>query len=154
GALPGGEVLCHAQLDGDTWQAAGNAGFPALVALEFARAPDGTPHALLSLRCQPEPAHRAHFRTPLSAALPHLRREPVDRLHAAAALLAAGRAALEPVALRPAPWLELVRTQRHDGHAFRPRELRFGDQRIDDEDAALLARCDGRTAGDAVRDAE
>ena len=148
GALPGGEALCHLQLDGELWQAAEEAGFAALVALEFARAPDGTPHALLSLRSDPSPPHRARFRTPLGAALPHLRRELTDRLHGAAALAASSPALSDDVILRPAPWLRLVRGEQHDGHAFRPRELRFGDQAIDAEDAALLAICDGRRAGE------
>lgn len=156
-ALPGGEVLLHSQLTPSLWELAGElgaAGAGAAVALEFAHAPDGTPHALLSLRAASGPPHRARFRVPLSPVLPHLRRELCDRLHAAAALAADAEALPEDAVLRPAPWLLLQRGEQHDGHAFRVRHLRFGDLALDGEAAALLARADGRSVADLAPSAD
>ncbi len=86
--------------------------------------------------------------------LPHLRREPCDRLHAAAALAATGEALPGDAVLRPAPWLLLSRGEQHDGHAFRPRHLRFGDVNLDGEAAALLARADGRSVAELAPSAD
>ena len=144
-----GEALCHTQLTPSVEAAIDAAGFPRALSLVFADAPDGTPHALTSLRSG-VPHPRARLRTPLSPALPHLRRELFDRLHATRDLLAAGE--LEFAVLRPAPWLAMVHTAVHDGATFRPRDLRFGAQRIDDADARLLAACDGRPLGIAAAD--
>ena len=155
-AQPGGEALCHVQLTEPIWEAAARGPRSSLVALEFAHAPDGTPHALLALHAnsmaETAAPHRARFRVPLGPALPHLRREIVDRLHAAAALLGAEPAQLEEAVVRPAPWLQLVRSEQHDGHTFRARELRFGGALLDEDDAALLGRCDGRRTSEVARD--
>lgn len=146
---PGGEALCHTQLTDGIWSAVMASGFGEAVALQFATAPDGTPHALISLR-QGGPATFARFRTPLGPALPHLSREPLDRLHQAAALVTADPASFAAATLRPAPWLALLRTAVHDGHGFRDRSLHLGANRLEPGDLGLLERCDGRAVGEAA----
>lgn len=148
----GAEVLCHTQLDEPLWELAAMARFSSVLALEFARSPEGIPHALLSLRAGVDPCPPARLRTPLGPLLPHLHRELLDRLHATQALLAHGD--LSPAPLRPAPWLALTRLEQHDGHAFRPRALRFGEAVLLPADEQLLRRCDGRAAGEVAVDGE
>jgi hypothetical protein len=38
----------------------------------------------------------------------------------------------------------------HDGAAFRVRDLRLGAHRLDDDDLALLHKCDGRSLDEAL----
>lgn len=153
---PGGEALCHVQLTPAVKWSILRAGFSRVIELHFASATDGTPHALVSLR-DGEPGYLAPVRVPLAppyGSLGHLAREPLDRLHAAQELLASGDAAIAAAPLRPAPWLELLRAARHDGAAFRPREVRLGLHRLDEEELATLERCDGRPFGEAVEAAK
>lgn len=144
----GGEALCHAQLTPAIEAASASAGFSAGLALHFADAVDGTPHALISLRRDLTHAWR-RLRVPLGPALPHLRRELLDRLHAAQELLERG-AALETIPLRPAPWLELARCWLAQGTGFRLREQRFGALTVDDEDVRLLERCQAGLAASSA----
>ncbi len=148
----GGEALCHAQLTLGVAAAAAGAGFPRRIEVHFADAPDGTPHALASLRSDGAPAYR-RFRVPLGPACPHLHRELIDRLHAAADLAAASDEALAAATVRPPPWLSLTRTAVHDGAAFRERDLRFGAHRLDADELALLEACDGRPVAALAADA-
>ena len=130
---PDGEALLHAQLT-PALQAAltGLATRAAVLSLRFASAPDGTPHALTSIR-RALPPERRELAVPLGPLCPHLRRELFDAYHAPRAL---GPDAT-PL---PAPWLEL-RTTRQLGGSYRA--IRFGAIAIDDEDVKLLERLTG-----------
>ena len=142
---PGGEILCHAQLSPAVEAAIARSPLPGRLRLHFATAVDGTAHGLSWLH--PGAIDAGRRRVALGPACPHLRRELLDRLAATAELLAAGGETLLRAALRPAPWLTLHRDLVHDGHAFRPREARLGDHRLDDDELALLERCDGHPFG-------
>jgi methylase of polypeptide subunit release factors len=131
---PGGEALLHAQLTPALDEALASLD-RATVSLLFAEAPDGTPHALTSIR--PGRGRRV-VRTPLSPLLLHLRRELLDAYHAPTALAPD----VTPVA---APWL-LLREDRQLGGGWR--ETRFGAAPIDDADRALLESLDGKTLAD------
>jgi methylase of polypeptide subunit release factors len=140
---PDGEALLHAQLTPALEEAlaALSAQGRATVSLPFAEAPDGTPHALTSIR--PGRGRRVLL-TPLTSLLPHLRRELLDAAHAPTAL--------SPDATPlPAPWL-VLRDERQLGGRWR--ETHFGAARIDDEDRALLEALDGRALGELSVDEE
>ena len=150
----GGEALLHVQLTDAVDEAAAASGFPRRLALHFADAPDGTPHALLSLaNAGPPGASRA--RIPLGPACPHLGRELLDRLHATRDV-ASARYLRPPLfrsaVLRPPPWLELTRIEVHDGSAFRQRAVRLGLARLDGEELALVEACDGRPVAELATD--
>jgi SAM-dependent methyltransferase len=149
-----GEALCHVQLTSAITDAVRNSGFARAIELHFADAADGTPHALVSLRGGEavryggSVRYNGRVRVPIGPALPTLRREALDRLHATAEVLAGDDATLRAAVLRPPPWLLLTRTATHDGGGFRPRALRFGRASIEPEDLALLESCDGRPLGE------
>ena len=132
---PAGEILLHSQLSEAVARAIAGVPDSRSLTLRFATSPDGTPHALVSIR-RGAPRYHADLAVPLGEALPHLGRELLDRLHATQAALAEGT--LDAAALRPAPWLSLVQSSAHDGHAFRPRPVRFGAFVLDEEERALL----------------
>ena len=145
------EVLCHTQLAPVVEQAATRVPLPLGLTVRFAHALDGTPHALISLRAAADPAVvRSSVRVPLGPALPHLHRELIDRLHATQVLLLDDEA-LRAAVLRPAPWLALETSALHDGAAFRPRDLRLGDERLEPMDLDLLERCNGGSLGSTTR---
>jgi SAM-dependent methyltransferase len=128
---PDGEALLHAQLTPAVDAAL--AALPrATVSLTFAEAPDGTPHALHSLR---KGAGRRAIATPLGPLLPHLRRELLDAYHAPRTLAPDAT----PLA---APWL-VLRDERQLGGRWRAQ--RFGAAAIDDADRALLESLDGKS---------
>jgi hypothetical protein len=93
-------------------------------------------------------------RTPLGPALPHLAREPLERIGQTRDLLAAGGETLGAAVLRPAPWLLLTRAATHDGARFREREVRLGAARLGVEELALIERCDGRTVAELEAEPE
>jgi hypothetical protein len=126
-------------------------GFPRALELHFADASDGTPHALVCLEAAGRQAW-SRVRAPIGAALPHLRRELVERLQATRDLLGDGDEALAAAVLRPAPWLALQQVAVHDGARFREREVRFGAARLSPEERQLLERCDGRKVAEAAPD--
>jgi SAM-dependent methyltransferase len=132
----GGEALLHAQLtpavDGALLALAARAHVLSLV---FARAPDGTPHALTQVRTDRAPAHR-RVELPLGPYAPHLAREMLDAL--VLPIMLAPDAT--PV---PAPWLEL-RESRRLSPAAPDLRLRFGVHTIDTMERDLLLRLDGR----------
>lgn len=141
-----GEALLHAQLTPAVDEAAFASGYPRRLAIHFADAPDGTPHALLSLGASGAPG-ASRVRVPLGEACPHLRRELVERLHVTRDLAAARflrPQSFREAVLRPPPWLELTRQEVHDGRSFRPRATRLGAVRLDGEELGLVERCDGR----------
>jgi hypothetical protein len=153
---PGGEALCHVQLTEEVTAAVAAAGSPAALEVHFADAVDGTPHGLVSLR-EGARHDRARVRVPLGAALPHLGREVLDRLHATLELAASGALPGGPLgrsAARPPPWLELVRVAVHDGAGFRPRALRLGAARLEAEDLALLEAARGQPLDELAPDGE
>jgi SAM-dependent methyltransferase len=119
------EILLHAQLT-PAIDAALRARDAAVVQIIFARAPDGTPHALTSIRAGEPPGVR-RIEVPLSRFCPHLSRPIVDALH---------RNIGET--WRAAPWLELRDTRRLDTQPSRA--LAFGAHPIDADDLALLER--------------
>jgi SAM-dependent methyltransferase len=140
-ALPGrlaatGECLLHAQLTAEVLAALA-ALDRAVLAVEFAESPDGTPHALVSIR--PGRGLR-RVRVPLSPRCPHLRRELLDALHRPLTLD-------DAAVLKPAPWLELRRRGHFEGAAARFTELAFGPLPISEADLTLLGRLDGRSVG-------
>jgi SAM-dependent methyltransferase len=129
------EILLHAQLT-PAIDAALRARAAAVVQIIFARAPDGTPHALTSIRADGPPGVR-RIEVPLSRFCPHLSRPIVEALH---------RNTPETGGTwRAAPWLELRDTRRLDTQPSRM--LAFGAHAIDAEDLALLERgpIDGAT---------
>lgn len=140
---PDGEALLHAQLTPALETALGALAESgrAAVSLVFAEAPDGTRHALTSIR--PGRGRRVLL-TPLTSLLPHLRRELLDAYHA-------------PVALAPdatplaAPWL-VLRDERQLGGRWR--QSHFGAAAIDDDDRALLESLDGRPLAELRLDQE
>ncbi len=125
---PDGEVLLHAQLTPAVEATVATiARDCSAVQVVFARAPDGTPHALTSIRAG-EPGVR-RFEVPLSRFCPHLSRPILDALHA--------DGGDDPI-WYPAPWLELRDTRRLGTPA--ERALSFGAHAIDGEELALLER--------------
>jgi len=137
---PDGEALLHAQLTPALEEALASLD-RATVSLVFAESPDGTPHALTSIR--PGRGRRVLL-TPLTSLLPHLRRELFDAYHAPTAL--------SPDATPlPAPWL-VLREERQLGGRWR--QTHFGAAPIDDEDRALLTSLDGRVWAELGADEE
>lgn len=135
----GGEALLHAQLVPAVEAALTRlADAHRVASIVFAHAPDGTPHALTSIR--PGTGRRVAF-VPLSPLVPHLRRDMLDAI-------AADAAADVPVV--PAPWLEL-RESRQYGGAWQ--EAAFGGVRISAEERAVLdAAAAGEHPSGAVAD--
>ena len=129
-------ILLHTQLSPAIERAlAARAEGAAVGVVVFARAPDGTPHALVELRGGEAPPLR-RIEVPLSAACPHLSRAVLDAV-------AAPRALPEDATPMPAPWLELCTRERFDGGARRALAVTFGGVAVDDEDVALLSRLGG-----------
>ncbi len=129
-------LLLHTQLSPAIDRAlATHAASAAVGVVVFARAPDGTPHALVEIRVGEAPSLR-RIEVPLSAACPHLGRAVLDAL-------AAPRALADDATPLPAPWLELATRERFDGGARRALAVTFGGQTVDDEDVALLGRLSG-----------
>jgi SAM-dependent methyltransferase len=136
GARAQGRILLHAQLTPAIDAAlAAYATRAAVASVVFARAPDGTPHALTEIRVAAAPAHR-RVEVPLSAACPHLHRAIFDSL-------AAPRALAGDATPLPAPWLELVTRERFDG-GRRALAVTFGGAALDGEELALLDRLRGQ----------
>ena len=133
-------VLLHAQLTPAVERALlAQAERAAVTSVVFARAPDGTPHALTEIRVGAAPSLR-RVEVPLSAACPHLSREIFDAL-------AAPRALDDDATPLPAPWLELVTRARFAGGARTRSGATFGGVAVDDEDVALLERLSGAPLG-------
>ena len=129
-------ILVHTQLSPAIERAlAAHAARAAVLSVVFARAPDGTPHALTEIRVGEAPSFR-RVEVPLSAACPHLSRPIFDAL-------AGPRALADDATPLPAPWLELVTRERYDGGTRRALAVTFGGVAVDDEDVALLARLSG-----------
>jgi SAM-dependent methyltransferase len=121
------EILLHAQLTPALDEALhARARDAAVVQVIFARAPDGTPHALTSIRGD-GPAGSRRIEVPLSRFCPHLSRPILEGLHRTTGTL-----------WTAAPWLEL-RDTRRIGHPP-DRALTFGAHTIDAMDLALLER--------------
>ncbi|HUS68761.1 MAG TPA: methyltransferase [Kofleriaceae bacterium] len=123
-----GEALLHAQLTPRLDAALDAlAGDHAVGSAVFARATDGTPHALTRIGAG---RGRRTIEVPLGPLCPHLSSEIVGALTAARTL--------DPDATPvPAPWLEL-RLSRQLGGRFR--STRFGVHPVDDAEVALLER--------------
>ena len=140
GVRAGERILVHAQLTPAIERALAAWGAHAAVtSVVFARAPDGTPHALTEIRLGAAPSHR-RVEVPLSAACPHLERAIFDALAAPPALT-------DDATPLPAPWLELVTRERFDAGGRRASAVSFGGVAIDAEALALLARLDGAPLG-------
>jgi SAM-dependent methyltransferase len=106
-------------------------------AIRFADAPDGTPHAVIVIRRQPNA-----FLRKLTVSLGPLC-TAVDR-RIVESLMGSRELTPDRIPL-PAPWLELRESRQLDPRAARPWQKKsFGAHVIDDEDLALLQKLDGR----------